>query len=968
MTEHPFKVGAVLAQGRYRIDALLGEGRMGSVYRATELMLERPVALKVLHPELSAHPSAHRRLEAEAKALARISSPHVVRVNTFFDEAGTLVIDLEYLEGGSLVDLLDGRGVASDVALGWMGQLLAGLSALHGAGILHLDLRPGNVLRDADGRLKIKDPLVSAESQREEGIRSRLEATRGTLAYMAPEQIAGVGAVDGRTDVYAAGVMLYELLAGCAPFRGNPFEVMGGHVRRDPDLTGVPAQARAVVACALAKDPAKRFQTVEAFGEALWAVSPLMGKPPSSSAGVVQPAARPPSRADLFAKADPAPAPAPSSQAAVSRPVSKFALPEPRSKDPAPASQPTVGRPVSQVALPAVAPKVAAPASQGSVDRPASQVALPAVAPKGAAPPPAVPPKGGVAAPASQGAPLRVSKEPFPMPHPSGASRSPSQGSLPAVPPEGPPASGWASLVPPELDMAPAAPVKSSSPEEAFVTLRRRSGATPQDIPAAGVAPWRVGSEPRDGRSADAEQPPGPRVSSRGLRSELGDASSDGRGHAAVRDLDGAARGPTTDASARPPAFEPRQIGSRVEFELRHVESAIPTLLEAPVPPAVVAPPRTRSVPAPASRWLDPSLRWLAFGVLAMVTFVVLLVVSLQGADEPNENADASDAEAATTETGKPVPTTPAESELVLEVDPPDAAVTVDGKSVRGKVAGLKLGGEVTVIAEAEGFARFEKIVDLDSASVTVAIKLEKAREKVVVVLEPVGDDAAWLVVSGKLLGKGPQAYSGVAGEVIRVEVRPSQDGVPPVIEEVTLDPAVRTRTFFIGKAAPLEAAVGAGSTTERPAAGAAEASGSEGLLQLTARPWASVSIDGRPVGDTPLSRRLASGSHSIRFQKGEQSVIKSVTIVAGETLRLSHDFDSEDGAQSTLGAKGTLQVKARPWAKVLINGRPVGDAPVSMQMAPGIYFVVLTKGAERVTKSVKVEAGRTATVNHAFD
>jgi serine/threonine-protein kinase len=143
-----FHPNQLIAQGRYRIDRLLGEGGMGVVYEATELTLERKVALKVLLPELSQHPTARQRMEAEAKAMARLNSPHVVRVNTVFDEGGLLVIDLEFMGGGSLADRLDGRGVDEATAREWISQILKGLDALHKVGLVHRDLKPANVLLD----------------------------------------------------------------------------------------------------------------------------------------------------------------------------------------------------------------------------------------------------------------------------------------------------------------------------------------------------------------------------------------------------------------------------------------------------------------------------------------------------------------------------------------------------------------------------------------------------------------------------------------------------------------------------------------------------------------------------------------------------------------------------------------------------------------------------------------------------
>ena len=156
-TTAPFAPGTLLAHGRYRVDRVLGEGGMGAVYAATELALKRPVALKVLLPELSAHPTARARMEAEAQAMARLNSPHVVRVHTVFDEGGLLVIDLEFMAGGSLEGQLRGGPIDPATARQWLGQVLLGLDALHKAGLVHRDLKPANVLVDSDGVLKVTD-------------------------------------------------------------------------------------------------------------------------------------------------------------------------------------------------------------------------------------------------------------------------------------------------------------------------------------------------------------------------------------------------------------------------------------------------------------------------------------------------------------------------------------------------------------------------------------------------------------------------------------------------------------------------------------------------------------------------------------------------------------------------------------------------------------------------------------------
>lgn len=269
VSEAHFQPGHLLAQGRYRIDRLLGEGGMGAVYAATEMALEIPVALKVLHPELVAHPTARHRMEAEAKAMARIDSPHVVRIRTVFDEGGLLVLDLEYLPGGPLE--IPAPGVDEATARTWMAEVLEGLTAIHEAGLVHRDIKPANVLVTAKGRLKVTDLGIAHDESRNQGPRTRLGARLGTPEYMAPEQIDGQP-VDVRADVYSAGVMLYQLLAGRCPFEGDEFDVLYGHKKLKPDMAPVlaksPTLAR-VVERALSKQPESRFASMAEMAAAM---------------------------------------------------------------------------------------------------------------------------------------------------------------------------------------------------------------------------------------------------------------------------------------------------------------------------------------------------------------------------------------------------------------------------------------------------------------------------------------------------------------------------------------------------------------------------------------------------------------------------------------------------------------------------------------------------------------------------
>ncbi len=257
----PFRVGGTFASGRYRADALLGEGGMGTVWRAEDTMLGRTVALKCLAAELTAHPTARRRMEQEARVLARVQSPHVVQVRNVFEEAGVLVLELEYVAGGDLDSRVQSGGMAEREVLSVVVKTLAGLQAIHEAGLIHRDIKPGNVLLDAQGEPKITDLGVAHDPQAME--KTNLGTRLGTPHYMSPEQFRGEG-VDVRSDVYSMGVMCYQLLTGELPFAGTTeFDIVAAHIQQAPDLGKLAGSASpqtvAWVARALAKLPSDRW-------------------------------------------------------------------------------------------------------------------------------------------------------------------------------------------------------------------------------------------------------------------------------------------------------------------------------------------------------------------------------------------------------------------------------------------------------------------------------------------------------------------------------------------------------------------------------------------------------------------------------------------------------------------------------------------------------------------------------------
>lgn len=252
--------GDLVVGGRFRIERLLGAGGMGSVYRANDVRLNRACALKILLPELTAHPTARRRMEQEARALARIEHPNVVQVRNSFDDNGLLVIELELVTGGDLAARIATGGMGEAKALPLMVQILSGLQAIHEAGLVHRDLKAENVLLTADGVPKVTDLGVARDAMAVD--RTTVGARLGTLETMAPEQIQGLE-VDARADVYAAGILLFQMVTGRLPLQGtNELEWAMAHMQQAPNLTLLRGKAspktERLIARALAKLPQER--------------------------------------------------------------------------------------------------------------------------------------------------------------------------------------------------------------------------------------------------------------------------------------------------------------------------------------------------------------------------------------------------------------------------------------------------------------------------------------------------------------------------------------------------------------------------------------------------------------------------------------------------------------------------------------------------------------------------------------
>jgi len=258
----------------YRIVEVLGKGGMGVVYKATDLTLDRDVALKMMDESLARDESFLKRFQSEARALAKVQNQHIVSIFALRETEVGFCIVMEFVSGITLADVIRKGKISSERALPIFRQVLSALGHAHGAGIVHRDIKPSNIMITDNDTVKVTDFGLAKIQQ--PSAATMTVGTGGTLYYMPPEQVRGLANVDHRGDIYSTGMSLYEALVGKTPFSDDETDfsirqaiVEGKIVSPEKMNPSLPKDIVRVIQKSIEKDPAKRYQSATEFIEAL---------------------------------------------------------------------------------------------------------------------------------------------------------------------------------------------------------------------------------------------------------------------------------------------------------------------------------------------------------------------------------------------------------------------------------------------------------------------------------------------------------------------------------------------------------------------------------------------------------------------------------------------------------------------------------------------------------------------------
>jgi len=270
---NPVQVGDLL--DHYQVEKLIARGGMASIYKGIDTRTGRPVAIKIPHPEMEIDPVYFERFHRESEIGAKLDHPGVMKVYLEEEDRQRVYMVMEWVEGRLLRRLMSEQGkFPAERAIKIILRILDALAYIHGHGVVHRDVKPENIMIDADDNIKLIDFGIAATAGARRITFAKLSNTMGTPDYISPEQVKGKRG-DARSDLFSVGVMLYEMLTGKVPFHGeNPFAIMNDRLLNNPTPPreidpSISPQVQEIIYRAMERDPAKRYQTAGEFSHDL---------------------------------------------------------------------------------------------------------------------------------------------------------------------------------------------------------------------------------------------------------------------------------------------------------------------------------------------------------------------------------------------------------------------------------------------------------------------------------------------------------------------------------------------------------------------------------------------------------------------------------------------------------------------------------------------------------------------------